>query len=310
MSVKIAIAGIGGVGGYYGGLLAKQYLYEPEVDVFFIARGNHLKKIKEIGLIVKTDNGTFVGQPRIATDKPSEIGVVDYIIVTTKSYDLENAIEELKPCIGKNTVVLPLLNGIDITPRIKKLLPNNEIWYGCTYIVARKDVPGVVKIKGNVTKVVFGASKQNERLTFFEKILKDAKFNVTLSNDILLDIWTKFAFISTTASLTSYFDSSFGALLLKEQRNYLEQMLKELIVVANAEGVKLDDSVISKVTLQLEKLPFETTSSMHTDFQEGRETELETLVGVVIQLADKNGIEVPTYKKVYNSLKTKSEKLI
>ena len=127
--IKIAISGIGAVGGYYGGLLAARYKDSEEIDIYFISRGENLKKIRENdGIEVKNSFLTIKAKPTLATDNPAEIGPVDYLFCCTKSYDLEKNIAQLAPVIGSKTVIIPLQNGVDIAERIQPLLPNNEIW--------------------------------------------------------------------------------------------------------------------------------------------------------------------------------------
>ena len=310
MKTKIVIVGLGGVGGYYGGLLAKKYADDSNIEIYFVARGEHLKKVKENGLTLITENGTFVVRPTLATDNVSEIGAADYVIMTTKSYDLDETVAQIKPCVGENTVILPLLNGIDNSSRIRSLLPGTEVWNGCVYIVARLNEPGVVESSGNVHRLDFGyENKANERLISFEKLLKNAGIDATFHENILLAIWTKFFFISSTASLTSFFDVSFGALLTDEVRKTtLVNLLEELLLVANAEGAGIEHGIINKIVHQLEKLPFETTSSMHTDFKAGKNAEVHTLTGIVVDLGKKHGIPTPTYEKVYAELSEKMKK--
>ena len=304
MVTKIVIVGLGGVGGYYGGLLAKTYADNPSMEIYFVARGEHLKKVQQKGLTVITETGTFVAQPTLATDQVSEIGIADYVILTTKSYDLEATVDQIKPCVGENTVILPLLNGADISARIRAVLPGIEVWNGCAYIVARLNEPGVVESSGNLHRLNFGYENQtNTRLLYFEKLLKDAGIDATFYINIKSVIWKKFFFISSTASLTSYFDVSFGALLTDEDRKTtLVSLLEELLLVANSEGAEMNRNIIDKTIHQLENLPFDTTSSMHSDFQAGRNTELQTLTGIVIELGKKHGIPTPTYEKVFDKL--------
>ena len=128
--IKIAIAGIGGVGGYFGGLLAKHYQDSEEVQVYFIARGENEEAIREHGLKVETPSATFIAKPDLVTSNAAQIGEVDLLICCTKSYDLEQSITQLKPCMGTQTVILPLLNGIDSNERIKAIYPENEVWEG------------------------------------------------------------------------------------------------------------------------------------------------------------------------------------
>lgn len=304
IKIKIVIVGLGGVGGYYGGLLAKYYAANPEIEIYFVARGAHLKKVQKDGLTVITETGTFTAKPTLATDQVLEIGIADYVVMTTKSYDLESTIDQIRPCVGANTVILPLLNGADISQRIRTLLPGTEVWNGCVYIVGRLNKPGVVESSGNVHSLFFGyENRTTDRLVAFEKVLKDAGIEATFSEKILSVIWKKFFFISSTATLTSYFDVSFGALLTDEiRKSTLLAVLDELLLVANAEGADIDRSVIDKTIHQLEKLPFETTASMHSDFQAGKNTELQTLTGIVIELGQKHGIATPTYQKIFSEL--------
>lgn len=305
MKTKIVVVGLGGVGGYFGGMLAKYYAKNPDVEVFFVARGAHLQKVQEHGLTLKTENGTFQLYPTLATDDIKEIGIADYIILTTKSYDLETTVAQIKPIVGVNTVILPLLNGIDNSSRIRALLPGIEVWQGCCYIVARLIEPGKVENFGGVHRLSFGYEFKttNERLASFEALLKNAAIDATFHENIMHVIWTKYFFISSTASLTSYFDVSFGALITDDfRKSTLMNVLEELLLVANAEGAEINHSAIDKVIHQLEKLPFETTSSMHSDFKAGKNTEVKGLTGVVIEISKKHNISAPTYEKVYAAL--------
>ena len=284
--------------------MARQYAEKPEVEIYVVARCAQLEKGQEEGLTVITETGTFVVHPTLATDNVSEIGVADYVIMTTKSYDLEATIHQIKPCVGQNTVILPLLNGIDNASRIRAILPETEVWEGCVYIVARLNAPGVVESSGNVHAFNFGSENEtDERLVILEKLLKDARIEVTLHEKILPVIWKKFFFISSTASLTSYFNVGFYDLLTDEfRKNTLIKLLEELLLVANAEGAEMDGSIIDSITYRLEKLPRETTSSMHTDFKAGKNTELKTLTGIVVEFGKKHGIDTPTYEMVYEKL--------
>ena len=305
--IKIAFLGLGGVGGFYGGMLAKRYSGSDNVGIYFIARGEHLEAIKRKGIRVISDENDFTVKPDLATDKPGEIGIMDFVILSTKSYDLVDSLEFIRPCIGEKTVVLPLLNGGDITERIREVLPENVIWSGCTYIVSRRIEPGVIKKSGNHAKFVFGYDQEeNEQTENFEKLLREADIDVFLSKNIRESIWKKFYFISVSASLTSYFDVSFNELVETEDRlNMTVGMAEEFLKVAKAEGIEIGENAVEQVVDRAEILPKGTTTSMHSDFKAGNRTEVETLTGVVVKLAEKHRINVPLYKTVYNALKSR-----
>ncbi len=305
---KIIIAGIGGVGGYYGGLLARKYFETPNIEIFFIARGENLKRIRESGLKVITESESFIAYPKMATDNPEEIGEVDFILLCTKSYHLNDTIIQLKPCIKESTIILPLLNGATITEQIKSLLPENKVWYGCVYIVSRLNQPGEVESSGGVHDLFFGNEKPNEDLIQQHQLLNimlNAGIKAFCSSDIRSIIWKKFIFISTTATLTTYFNVGFRDLLTTEERKNLTlKLLTEISELAKATGITFDTDIIQTTLKHISRLPFGTTSSMHTDFLQNRKTELETLTGIVPQLANQFGVKTPTYQKIYESLKS------
>ena len=106
--MRIAIVGTGGVGGYFGGLLA-----HAGHEVTFIARGEHLRAIQANGLQVKSVNGDFTVRPAQATDDPAQVGPVDYVVAAVKHYHLAQASQQMLPLVGSDTTVVPLLNGVD-----------------------------------------------------------------------------------------------------------------------------------------------------------------------------------------------------
>lgn len=305
MKTKILIAGLGGVGGYYGGLLARKYNNDVNIEINFLARGEHLRQIQQNGLKVITETDEFISIPSHATDNCSSLGHQDFILLSTKSYDLEQTIEQLKPCIKPETVILPLLNGADISQRIRKLLPEIEVWEGCVYIVGRLKSPGIVQSSGGVHDFFFGYNTSNrEKLETVYNWLKSAGIKVTLSEDIRMIIWRKFIFISTTATLTSYYNVGFRDLLTdKERKETTIKYMKEVAALAIKEGVQFKNDIVETTLQHIERLPFDTTSSMHSDFLAKRNTELETLTGIVIKLGKQYNVSTPTCESIYNQLK-------
>jgi 2-dehydropantoate 2-reductase len=302
---KIAIIGLGGVGGYYGGLLSRYSEQHPDiVKVCFIARGAHLQKMKDNGLTVIAETETFITRPFQVTDQPEEVGVVDLLILSTKSYDLDEVAELARPLVGPGTIILPLLNGIDNVSRLRSLYPENEVWYGCAYIIARLNEPGVIESSGKVHFLHFGHEKRTSSVLLdVEELLQKAGIEASLKEDAIRAIWRKFFYISTTAALTTYLNTGFRDLVLNEEFKPLYiQVMQELYAVSEAEGIGLHTSIIDDMMKYGGGLPEGTTSSMNSDFIAGRRTELETLVGVVVRLARQHQLEVPLYEKIYLAL--------
>lgn len=300
---KIAISGIGAVGGYYGGLLANRYKDSDEAEIYFISRGENLRAIKENGLQVKNTFQTMTVFPALATDNPAEIGPVDYLFCCTKSYNLEENMAQLAPVIGPDTVIIPLQNGAGIAEKIQELLPGHEVWKGCVYIGARLTEPGKVEKFTMKDRLFFGSNEgSKERQKELFSLLSNARVLVTNPDDIDAEIWKKFFMISTAATITSYFNESIGDVV----NNHLDLFITlsyELKSVAEAMGVNLPENVVFTSIDSQKMLPGSSTTSMHSDFMRGGPNELETLTGYVINCAKEYGIEVPTYLFMYKGLK-------
>ncbi|MEO1258621.1 MAG: 2-dehydropantoate 2-reductase [Bacteroidota bacterium] len=305
MRLKIAIVGIGGVGGYFGGRLAAHYTGSESVQIYFIARGAHLAAIKKNGLKLIHGDNKWIAHPALATDRPAEIGLMDVIIFCTKTYDLENSVQQMKPCIGADTILLPVLNGVNSTERIKYLLPNAKTWEGLVYIIARLTNPGEVRNMGNIQKMFFGWDKKpTDKMILLEKVIKEAGIDVTLSGKMSKVIWEKYIFISSIATLTSFLDHTIGEIMADvEQKKLLIELIDEVQSIADKKGVAVDPDVKKNALARFESLPFEATSSMHSDFKnKKKKTELNSLTGYVVQQGEQLKVQVPTYQRMFEEL--------
>lgn len=302
--IKIVISGIGAVGGYYGGMLAAFYKNSEDVEIIFISRGANLDKIRKEGLMIEMSDKKIVAVPMLVTDKPESAGVADYLICCTKSYDLDDNLKELEPVIGQQTIILPLLNGVNISEHIRTLLPGNDVWEGCVYIGARLREPGVVSLFSNKEMLFFGGKEDHDRQKQFVKILTDAGINAVNPEDITVRIWKKFFMISIAATITAYYDDNIGN-VLKNHSDDFDSLGRELLNVARAKGIDLPADIIDKSVKAQSMMPVGATTSMHTDFKKGGRNELETLTGYVVHSAAGMGISAPLYTAMYQALKKK-----
>lgn len=303
---KIVIAGIGGVGGYFGGLLAKPYAGNDNIEIYFIARGKHLEKIENNGLKVIKGDIEFSAKPHLATNDVAQLGPADYIIISTKNYDLAEMLNQLSPCVTTNTVIIPLLNGVEAVEKIRTQFPNNLVPAGCAYIVSAIKEPGVVENMGNRQEIYFGLDNDSdERLSVLLDLFKSAGIEAILSDEISKLIWEKFIFLSCIATATSYYDKTIGE-LLQDHKNVLLDLLKEVTNIAKAKNITVDENISEKAMAHYVALPSSATSSMHRDFQAGsKQTELHSITGYVVKQAEKLNIKIPTFEKAYIALQGK-----
>jgi 2-dehydropantoate 2-reductase len=306
---KIVVVGLGGVGGYVGGLMARQYAGSEEIEIIFLARGEHLKQIQNHGLKVIQGDKEFTATPSKATDNIAEIGKTSCVLICTKSYDLETAIEQIKPCVGEETVIIPLLNGVDGAMRIRAMLPETTVLDGCVYVISRLKQPGVIEKTGNIQTIYFGLDNvATDKYLWIEKLFKDAGIEAILSDEISTMLWEKYIFISPMATATAYFDSSIGEVLEKHEETLLG-MISEVKQITLAKGIRIDPQISTKTMTKLKSLPFKTTSSMHRDYRKaGSKTEVDSLTRFVVNEGQRLNIKTPAYNEALEALMDENQK--
>ncbi|TDE05646.1 ketopantoate reductase family protein [Flavobacterium hiemivividum] len=309
MLTRIGILGMGGVGGYFGGLLAKAYAESDQIEIVFIARGETQKAIAVSGLKIITDENEFIAFPSIVSNDPQVIGKLDYLICATKTYDIEESLLALEKCITKNTIFLPLYNGVDAPERISTLYPDNEVLQGCVYIISMIESPGIIRKMGSYEKLYFGSdSAPIARLKALQLIFKNARIDSDFVQNIEETVWEKFVFISALASATSYLNQNIGEIInSNSNRIVYVELLNEITMLAAVKGLNLPNDIVMQAILKLEKTPKYATSSMHRDVLAGRKFELASLTEFVVNEGLKYEMEMPTYKKVLDKLSEKLE---
>jgi len=298
--MKIAIMGTGGVGGYYGGLLAQQ-----GHEVTFIARGDHLKAIQENGLQVKSIHGDFHIQPAKATDDPGQIGLVDLVVFCTKTYSIDHAAQQIKPIVGEETTVLPLQNGIDAAERIGAVVGMEHLIGGATWISSAVEAPGIIKQVSQFRRVVLGEldGQVSARAQAVHKAFEETGITAELSEDILKILWTKFVFISMASSLGSLTRLTIGQYRsVPETRTMMTGLMQEVEAVARAQGVELDSDVVQKSMDFVDNATPQIKPSMQLDVEAGRISEIEAMIGVIGHKGRELGVPTPVAHMVYASL--------
>jgi 2-dehydropantoate 2-reductase len=299
--MKIYIIGTGGIGGYFGGLLAKAGL-----DVTFVARDENFTAIKEHGLTIKGVAGNFEVKPAQVIERISEITSPDLIIFSVKTYDTENVAKELALVVNENTVILTFQNGVDNDIRIKNIITNAQVYPGVAYIITAKTKPGIIEQTGGLRKLVFGDrnNSNNPRLKEIEKLMKNAGINAIFSDDITRDIWKKFLYVCPSAGLMALHRKNVGETLANpDTEKQYEECLKETISVAKAKGVRISDNAFEEtMTLSRNTTPT-SKASLLLDIENGRKNEIETLNGTLVKFAKELNIPVPVNELIYKTIK-------
>lgn len=304
--MKIGIVGIGGVGGYFGGKLAREFENSSEHTIIFIARGEHLKAIRNNGLRLFTVEGDYTAHPHIATDNPSEAGIFDLVFFCTKSYSLENTAQEFSSCINKNTVVIPLLNGVNSAERLRAVLPQATVLGGSVYIISHIEKPGVVKQEGGACKLTFGTddSESAGKYSYILDILLQAKINAVLTDKISEVLWTKYLLMCPLGSLTSATGKTYGAIWADSAlRKKARDMMLEVVAVAKAHQVNLSEDAVDKAMEMIGSFGYNSKTSMQLDFEKGRQTEIDALTAYLCRVGKESGIPTLLHDEIYEKMK-------
>jgi 2-dehydropantoate 2-reductase len=299
--MRIGIFGTGGVGGYFGGRLAR-----AGEDVTFIARGEHLRAIKDGGLKVDSQSGDFVIYPAKATDDVTEAGEVDLVIVGVKAWQVPDAAREMKPLVGPGTSVLPLQNGVDAASQLVDELGPDKVVGGLCRIVSYVVEPGHIRHAGFTPSVVIGEldNRRTDRIARVEQVFKRAGLEVAVAPDIQVALWTKFLFIASFSGVGAIADAPAGVLRSDPKwRALMLEAMKEIDTLAHARGINLPPNSIETVMAGINALPEDATSSMQRDIADGRPSELESQNGAVVRMSRESGIEVPTHALIYETLR-------
>ncbi|MCK5213450.1 MAG: 2-dehydropantoate 2-reductase, partial [Dehalococcoidia bacterium] len=233
--MRIAVVGIGGVGGYYGGRLAHAYPPDSGHEVAFFCRGAHLDAIRSGGLKLGSTDGEITAVPSLSTASAADIGVVDVALLCVKGYDLLQTVHSVASIVGPETVVIPLGNGVNNDEIVKSGLQCGHVLNGCVYISTHIVAPGFVQQTGGSRKLFFGPSEGDiEPYKVVETFFASAGIDAELTSSVEEKVWSKFVFIGPVSGVTSLHGVSIGQMLAQpDAKSILSQMMREVEAVAS-----------------------------------------------------------------------------
>lgn len=297
--VRIGILGLGGIGGFVGGKLASYYHKESSVEVVFICRGATLEKINEKGLDLETNNQSLNVHPAIATEEPEDVGFLDVLVISVKTYSLPQVLQRYNACVNKHTIVISLQNSVNAKEEISRIFTHSHILEGCIYVASNVAAPGVVKHVGGPGKIYFGTTIDEGAYKWLETMLRKAGIDATFTTNIQEVLWQKFLFVSPVAGVTAAYKKTFGELEKEPYASQLLRMMQEVFQLAEAKGINLGQSAIDDALKMIEKFPYETKSSMQLDFEQGKPTEAEALIKFVIDKSMSYNLSAQEYQNIY-----------
>jgi 2-dehydropantoate 2-reductase len=294
--MRIAVYGAGGVGGYFGGRLAR-----AGADVHFIARGAHLQALRENGLRVRSVKGDFAVRTP-ATDDPAEVGPCDVVLFCVKTFDTEAAAARLGPLVGERTAVVSLQNGIENEEKLARAVGDGHVMGGAAFIFAGIAEPGMIVHTGGPASITFGEldGRTSERAKRLLACCEQAGVDAELSASIKTVLWAKLAFICAQAGMTAAVRLPIGEIRSADAAwAAFSRLVAEVCAVAEADGNPVPQAAQERALALAQAVEPGSFSSLHDDLVAERRMELEALHGFVVRRAARHGLAVPASEAVY-----------
>ncbi len=305
-NMNIVVYGTGGVGGYFGARLL-----DSGCSVHFIARGSHLAAIRENGLLVKSILGDVHLTDISISSSSSEIPFtkIDLVLFCTKTFQLREASQEIRPFVQADTSILPLLNGVENSEILLEYFSNNQVLGGLCRIISKIESHGVIAHIDVKPSIVFGPLDGNmsTNMSSIQMAFQKAKIKSILSDNIQREIWSKFLFISSISALGGLVGKPIGVLRKGYLRGVISKTAEEISELALAYGVDLGKDIVSKQLAIVDRQDPKTTASLQRDIMEGRPSELEAQNGAVVRMSRSKGISSPCNEMIYELLKARIE---
>lgn len=304
--MRILVLGAGGVGGFFGGRLV-----EKGEDVTFLIRSKRKQQLEEKGLVIRSVNGDFSFQPKLVT-KEDRTTPFDVILFSTKAYHLNEAITDLKPFVGENTVIIPVLNGIAHLTLLQKEFGVEKVIGGLCFIETTLNDQGEIVQTSVANRLVFGEIKpqDSERIKLISKTFADTKASFVLSENIVQDMWHKYLFITVMSGVTTLMRAPIGPIRESDGgREFIRNLFEESVQIMKSMGAPVKDNIAQEHMKTIDKISYDMKSSMQRDMEKGSLIEGKHLQGYLLKLAEEMSIDVPLLSVVYQNLKV-YEKMI
>jgi 2-dehydropantoate 2-reductase len=297
--MRILVLGAGAVGGYFGGRLA-----EAGRDVTFLVRPARAALLAEQGLKVASPLGDFTVTPQLAT-ADTLTGPYDLIILTAKHYDLDQAIAAIRPAVGPETAVLPLLNGLVHLDCLAEAFGAESVLGGVAFVGASLQPDGGIRHHNRLSGIVFGEPRGgvSNRAKAIAAEFENTLVNAPASENAMLDMWEKFVMITAMAGMNCLLRGTVGEInATADGPGLMLELLGEAQAVAEAAGYSPRPAHREMVAKMVTEKGSPNNASMHHDLAHGFRTEGEYIIGDMRRRAAALGVATPLLRAAYAHL--------
>lgn len=303
--MRILVVGAGATGGYFGGRLA-----QAGRDVTFLVRAGRAALLREKGLVLLSPHGDVTVQPKLVTAE--EIAQpYDAVLVTVKAFGLDQALADMKPAIGPDTMIMPVLNGMRHVDEIRARY-GNALVGGVCKVATTIDSEGRIKQLAEFQELAYGEldGSASERTARLDAALRDAGFTARLTPDVAREMWEKWTFLATLGGICGLMRGTVGEIeAASGGRDFVLRFLGEVVKVVETDGLAPNPSFLATITKQLTQKGSPMASSMYRDLVAGLPVEADQILGDLEARGKKHGIDTPLVSAAYTHLRVYADRL-
>lgn len=301
---KIAVAGAGAVGCYFGGMLAR-----AGAPVTLIGRRSHVDAMSGAGLLLE---GLRIHE-RVSVRASTEISAAqdsEIVLICVKTVDTEVVANALRPHLAPGTTVISLQNGVDNVERIYSATRIEAI-PAVVYVAAAMVAPGHVRHSGRGDLIIGCQSVpteagQNPRadLDALARMFERAEIPCRVSQTIKAELWTKMSLNCAFNAISALGRARYGRIVRSpEATDLMRRVIEETVAVARAEGVSLSEAGMIKAALELGEAMPGARSSTAQDVSRAKPTEIDSLNGYIVRRGLSLGVETPANQALHTLIK-------
>ena len=298
--MRLLFLGAGGTGGYFGGRAA-----QAGADVTFLLREARAQKLRAQGLRIESPRGDAVVAAQVVTEGELE-GAYDLVVISCKAYDLPSAIAAIRPAVGPDTAILPIMNGVLQYDTLDAEFGAARILGGLCQINATLGPEGQVRHLGQHASLVYGeraGEPRSARCAALETALAGAAFSSRLSSAIQQDVWEKYVFLTTLAAATCLMRGPVGQIVSTDDgESIVRDLLRECQQVAAASGHTVRAEADAAALKVLTDRDSAMTASMFRDLRQGARVEADHIVGDMVHRGRTLGLDTPVLRVAYAHL--------
>jgi 2-dehydropantoate 2-reductase len=303
---RFLVLGAGAVGGYFGGRLA-----EANADVTFLVRPARAAALNEHSLVIESPLGDL-RLPVRAVTVDSLGAVFDIVLLAAKAYDLDQAVAAIRPAVGSETAILPVLNGLGHLDRLDEVFGPDRVLGGVAYIAATVTTDGTIRHLNRVHGITFGerSGEVSRRVEAITRAFAATPVSASASEDIVLDMWEKFVMISSLAGMNCLMRGSVGDILAADDgESLMLELLAECEGVAAASGFPPRAGHREQCRALLTERGSNFSASMRRDLEAGLRTEGDRVLGDMLRRASSYRIATPLLRTAVCHLQVHERRL-